>query len=101
MNLLSFLPHFHVLTTSRLACIAGITLSNFKTRPGFTGMEHRSKSEQSPLSYNKLKLSKAGHFFSVLLWTVESKLACMFAVICDFVVFFTSSYLRSTQMKCL
>lgn len=65
MNLLSFLPHFHVLTTSRLACIAGITLSNFKTRPGFTGMEHRSKSEQNPLSYKKLKLSKAGHLFSL------------------------------------
>lgn len=36
MNLLSFSPHFHVLTTSRLAWISGITVSLYtaKTRSG-------------------------------------------------------------------
>lgn len=39
MNLLSFSTYFHVLTTSRLACISGITgLLKCQTRTGFLGM---------------------------------------------------------------
>ena len=57
MNLLSFSPHFHVLTTSRLACISGIIASPQRQKNKDWIFPEERGAEKSILRHNEFFLN--------------------------------------------